>query len=300
MLLRSMPDLSPANTHYRAWFYSHWGRENCLILGRSRDAVYDRFRQRLSIKMARGGRERYFIGGRTVAVDDDNYLILNDGQTYGSVIRCEREVESFSIFFRPGLVEEIWGAMGVESEQVLERQGPAIARAPEFQEHLSPHDTTVTPVLHFIRHHIRAGVDDEQWYEEQLQVLAVRMLAQQCRARTQALSVRCVKPSTRAEIHRRIALAAEFIHSSYERDIGLDQMGAAACMSVYHFMRLFRQVHGMTPMEFLYRKRVSAAQRLLDTCELPVREIATRVGFNSRATFYRQWKRWKTTAGQKP
>jgi len=295
-----MPDLSPANTHYRAWFYSHWGRENCLILGRSRQAEYNRFRQRLSIKMASGGRERYFIGSRTVAVDDDNYLILNEGQTYGSVIRCEREVESFSIFFRPGLIEEVWGAMGVGSEQVMERQGPAIARTPEFQEHLSPHDTTVTPILHFIRHHIRSGVDDEQWYEEQLQVLAARMLTQQRRARTQALSIRCVKPSTRAEIHRRIALAVEFIHSSYERDIGLDQMAAAACMSVYHFMRLFRQVHGMTPMEFLYRKRVRAAQRLFDMCELPVREIATRVGFNSRATFYRQWKRWGTATGQKP
>src|SRR5262245_8452661 len=107
MLLRHMPDLSPTNTRYRAWFYSKWGLENCLILGNSRCAEYGPFRQRLSVKMATGGPERYFIGSRTLAVDDDSYLILNEGQVYGSAIRADREVESFSIFFRPGLVAEV-------------------------------------------------------------------------------------------------------------------------------------------------------------------------------------------------
>jgi len=293
MLLRSMPDLSPANTQYRAWFYSHWGRENCLILGRSREAEYARYRQRLSIKMASGGGERYFIGGRTVTVDDDSYLILNEGQSYGSVIRCDREVESFSIFFRPGLLENVSAAIGIEAARVLEHAGSTAAQSPEFLERLNPHDASVTPVLRFIRHHIRAGVDDEQWYEEQLQVLASRMLLQHQRIRTQTLSLQCVKPSTRIEICRRVALAVDFIHSCYERDIGLDEMAAAACMSVHHFMRLFRQIHGVTPMAYLYRKRIRVAQRLRDTCELSMQEIALRVGFNSRATFYRQWQRWQ-------
>jgi len=293
MLLRSMPDLSPANTQYRAWFYSHWGRENCLILGRSREAEYERYRQRLSIKMASGGGERYFIGGRTVTVDDDSYLILNEGQSYGSVIRCEREVESFSIFFRPGLLENVLAAIGVEGARVLEHAGSTGARSPEFLERLNPHDATVTPVLRFIRHHIRAGVDDEQWYEEQLQILATRMLAQHRRIRTQALSLQCVKTSTRIEICRRVALAVDFIHSFYDRDIGLEQMAAAACMSVHHFIRLFRQIHGVTPMAYLYRKRIRVAQRLRDSCELSMQDIAMRVGFNSRATFYRQWQQWQ-------
>ena len=98
MLLRSMPDLSPRNQRFRDWFYARWGRENCLILGRTRHAEYDRYRQRLSIKMARGGSERYFIDGRSVAVDDDSYLVLNDNRSYGSVIDADTEVESFSIF----------------------------------------------------------------------------------------------------------------------------------------------------------------------------------------------------------
>ncbi|HEY4365722.1 MAG TPA: AraC family transcriptional regulator [Steroidobacteraceae bacterium] len=294
MLLRSMPDLSPANTQYRSWFYAHWGRENCLILAHSREAEYERYRQRLSIKMASSGRERYFIDARTVAVDDDNYLILNEGRQYGSVIRSDREVESFSIFFRPGLLDDVFGAVDIDSESMLERSTASMRRSPEFLERLNPHDATVTPVLRFIRHHIRAGVDDERWYEEQLQVLAVRMLVQHRNTRMQALALQCVKPATRVEIYRRMGLAADFIHSCYDRDIGLEHMAAAACLSVHHFMRTFRKIYGVTPMEYLYRKRVRAAERLRDSEKFSMQEIATRVGFNSRATFYRQLQRWGT------
>jgi AraC family transcriptional regulator len=292
MLLRSMPDLSPANTRFRAWFYAHWGRENCLILGHSRDAEYPKYRQRLSIKMASGGSERYFVDGRSIAVDDDNYLVLNDGQCYSSRIRSDREVESFSVFFRAGLLEEVFGAIGAPVDHGPD---PALARPVEFAERLQPHDTTVTPVMRFIRHHIRQGVDDERWYEEQLQVLAARLLIQQRRVRAASIRLNCVRPATRTELERRLALSADFIQSSYDRDIGVEQMAAAACLSVHHFMRLFRDLHGLTPMQYLYRKRVQVAQRLRsgNDQQLSAGEIATRVGFNSRATFYRQWRRWQ-------
>ena len=82
-LLREMPDWerlkpAPANEPHRRWFYSHWGLENAVISGTDRNVEYTPFLQRLSIKVVHGGRERYFIDGRSIAVDDDCYLILND------------------------------------------------------------------------------------------------------------------------------------------------------------------------------------------------------------------------------
>lgn len=291
MLLRVMPDLSPGNQRYRTWFYSKWGRENCLILARTQLAEYAAFTQRLSIKMAGGGHERYFIDGRTLAVDDDNYLILNDGRTYGSSIDAPSPVESFSIFFRPGLLEGMLGVMRADERSALEVREDARAPSPEFAEHLAPHDGTVTPVMRFIRHHVRQGVDDEHWYEEQLHFLAERMLVARQRAAS-TLCVHAVRAATRHEILRRLRLATDFIHSCYEQDIGLAAMARAACLSRHHFLRVFHQVHGVTPLQFLYRKRIAAALRLMRDTELPMQEVAVRVGFNCRATFYRQLRRW--------
>jgi AraC-like DNA-binding protein len=295
MLLRDMPDLSPANRRYRAWFYGKWGRENCLILGCARFAEYGRYTQRLSIKMASGGRERYFVDGRSVAVDDDNYLILNDGRTYSSLIDASNAVESFSIFFRPGLLEGVLGVMNASEQRMLEVREESTAPRLEFDEHLTPHNRSVTPVMQFIRHHIRQGLDDEHWYEEQLHFLAERMLIVRQRAASQ-LHVATARATTRHEILRRLRLATDFVHANYEQDIGLDAMARSACMSRHHFLRLFRQVHGVTPLQFLHRKRIGAALRLMGSTQLTMQEIAARVGFTSRATFYRQLQRWGTQA----
>ena len=59
-LLREMPDWErlkpvPQNEDYRRWFYGRWGRENAVISGTGRNVEYLPFRQRLSIKLARGG-----------------------------------------------------------------------------------------------------------------------------------------------------------------------------------------------------------------------------------------------------
>ena len=135
-LLREMPDWErlkpvPQNDAYRRWFYGRWGRENAVISGTGRNVEYLPFRQRLSIKLARGGRERYFIDGRSIAVDDDSYLILNDNRVYASSFERGVEIESFSIFFRPGIAEEVHGALGVGIERGLAeyRPNPAHRRA---------------------------------------------------------------------------------------------------------------------------------------------------------------------------
>ena len=88
-IIRQMPDPArlrplPANEAYRRAFYGRFLRESCIVFAKCRRVDMPPFTQRLSIKTARGGREMYFIDHRSVAVDDDNFLILNDGRTYGS------------------------------------------------------------------------------------------------------------------------------------------------------------------------------------------------------------------------
>ena len=82
------------------------------------------------------------------------------------------------------------------------------------------------------------------------------------------------------------------MHASYERDIGLAEMARAACLSKFHFLRLFTELHGITPHAYLQRKRAKAAARLLESSSLGAGQVAERVGFNSRSTMARQLRRW--------
>jgi AraC-like DNA-binding protein len=296
-LMREMPDWerlkpAPANEAYRQWFYARWGRENAVIAGTDRNVEYMPFRQRLSIKVARGGRERYYLDGRSIAVDDDCYLILNDNRTYSSRFEPDVDIESFSIFFRPGLAEEVQGALARSLERALADGAAETPQPVEFAEALQPHDSVVTPALRHVEAGVKAGIEDADWYEEQFQFLLSRMLSHQGRLRQRLLALPALKSATRREIHRRLALAVDLVHSAYERDIGLAEMAEAACLSKFHFLRLFTELHGITPHAYLQRKRALAARRLLEGTELTASQVAARVGFNSRSTMARQLRRW--------
>jgi len=295
-LWREMPDFErlkphPANAAYREAFYRRWGVENCIVCGTGRAAEYVPWRQRLSIKLARGGRERYFIDGRSIAVDDDSFLILNDNRVYGSRFDPEADLESFSIFFRPGMAEEVLGALQTPVERVLDGDdaGP---QPVEFSEALHPHDSLVSPVLRYVQYAVRSGVDDGDWYEEQFHFLLERMFAHHRRVVERTEQLPALKSATRREVGRRLALAVDLVHAHYESDIGLADMAKAACLSKFHFLRLFTELHGLTPHAYLQRKRALAAARLFQSGGHSATAVAARTGFNSRATMGRQLRRW--------
>jgi AraC family transcriptional regulator len=288
VILREMPDPHDLlhNPSYRERFYSTWGKLNFVIAATSRDVEYPLYQQRLSIKMASCGRESYFVDGRELPVDDDSYLVMNDGAIYGSAIGPKRAVNSFSVFFRPGLAEEVLATLVTPEDRLLsspdERPGPI-----EFAQTLRPHDQHVSPAMRHIKEQVAAGMGDEMWLEEQFGVLAKRLLEAH-RADLQAVkNVQVCKRSTRLELFRRVTLATDFIHAHYRRPLGNEDLARVATMSPFHFIRAFRAVHGITPYKFLQAKRARVATRLLEETDLPVTEIASRVGFDDRASLFR-------------
>ncbi len=61
--------------------------------------------------------------------------------------------------------------------------------------------------------------------------------------------------------------------------IYLDDMAAVVGMNRFHFSRAFRRSAGRTPMRFVRELRVDAARALILSSSLPLRTIASRVGF---------------------
>jgi AraC family transcriptional regulator len=300
LLLRSLP--RSADLHrdceFRRSFYKVWGKVNAILCANETEAEYVPYTQRLSIKACWGGTERYFVDNRVLNVDDDSYLILNDRRTYASSLRSERPVRSFSIFFRPGFAEEVLGGMLTPQDRILDHCGEGERRPIEFAEHLRRHDRLVTPVLRYIAHHVDQGVDDPAWYEEQLSFLLERMLGSH-RMTAQAMhSLPASRSAKRLELYRRLGWGRDFIHSNYHRPITIDDMARAACLSKFHFIRLFHALEGVTPYRYLQQKRVAAAKRLLATTQLSHVAIADQVGFDHRSTMFRHMRRETGRSGR--
>jgi AraC family transcriptional regulator len=300
LLLRSLP--RSADLHrdceFRRSFYKVWGKVNAILCANETEAEYVPYTQRLSIKACWGGTERYFVDNRVLNVDDDSYLILNDRRTYASSLRSERPVRSFSIFFRPGFAEEVLGGMLTPQDRILDHCGEGERRPIEFAEHLRRHDRLVTPVLRYIAHHVDQGVDDPAWYEEQLSFLLERMLGSH-RMTAQAMhSLPASRAAKRQELYSPLGWGRHDNNRNYHRPITIDDMARAACLSKFHFIRLFHALEGVTPYRYLQQKRVAAAKRLLATTQLSHVAIADQVGFDHRSTMFRHMRRETGRSGR--
>jgi len=294
VILRTLPGNGLATAPGDASLESICQRHNCIVLTRARHAECPPAARPLMLAAARGGRESYLLDRRRISVDEDNFLLLNAGRVHASLIRAETDVESFKIFFRAGLAEEVLATLVMPADRLLDREFHASGF--EFCEGLRPHDRLVSPIWKYLRHRALTGDADAAWFDEQLSYLMERLLLAHREIANRVEAIPCVRSGTRKEIYRRVSLAVDYIESCYDQCIELETLAQVACLSKFHFLRAFRSLHGVTPQLYLQRKRAAVAKRMLSTTALPTTEIALRVGYASRTSLTKQVRQWTGAA----
>ena len=100
-----------------------------------------------------------------------------------------------------------------------------------------------------------------------------------------------------ARDRRRAVETALWIDAHSHQAITLDDAAAQAGISPFHFLRLFSEVLGVTPHQYLVRSRLRHAARRLADDDSPVTDIAYDVGFADLSNFVRTFHR---AAGASP
>ena len=94
-----------------------------------------------------------------------------------------------------------------------------------------------------------------------------------------------------ARDRRRAVETALWIDAHSSDEIDLEQAARQAELSLFHFLRLFRSVLGVTPHQYLVRSRLRHAARLLADEDRPVTDVAYDVGFGDLSNFVRTFHR---------
>jgi AraC-like DNA-binding protein len=85
------------------------------------------------------------------------------------------------------------------------------------------------------------------------------------------------------------------MENGYMRQIQLSALAKAVHLSPRSLLRTFKQVMGISPIDYLIRLRVEKARELLRDPRMSITEIALRVGFSDSNYFSRQFR--KITGG---
>lgn len=82
----------------------------------------------------------------------------------------------------------------------------------------------------------------------------------------------------------------QYIDEHYKEKITLDNLCFVFGTNRTSLCKAFKEKHGMTVVEYIQKKRIAEAKKLLHEGKLTIGEIAEQVGFSSENYFYRVFK----------
>jgi AraC family transcriptional regulator len=89
---------------------------------------------------------------------------------------------------------------------------------------------------------------------------------------------------------RRLRRVLDLIEARLGDPLTLADLAREACLSPYHFSRLFREATGWPPHRYLVERRIEAAQAMLRDGRASLAEVALDAGFGSQANFARTFR----------
>ena len=99
------------------------------------------------------------------------------------------------------------------------------------------------------------------------------------------------KEITRTDLQRRIEKVKCYIDSNINNNVDSKVLSDIACMSEFHFIRVFNELCGCTPYQYIIKKRISKAKSLLQYKVYTVFEVSQACGYESVQTFRKCFKR---------
>src|SRR5271168_836594 len=139
------------------------GARNAILWGKATQYRVANFRGPLSIKSVVRGSARWSTSEAERLVDETCYLVLNSEQSYSITIDSLAAVETFCLFFRNGLIEDVSRVTESGPTRLLDNPVPGASHASEsaaragnssslgtgveFFETLHVHDAVVSPLI---------------------------------------------------------------------------------------------------------------------------------------------------------
>lgn len=92
------------------------------------------------------------------------------------------------------------------------------------------------------------------------------------------------------EYREHIERVIEYIEENLQGEISLEQCARVSGYSSYHFLRVFKDTVGLTPADYIRKRRISEISREIMQGNRHISDIAFRYGFNSKENFIRAFK----------
>ena len=98
------------------------------------------------------------------------------------------------------------------------------------------------------------------------------------------------RTSPRVDYAQRLKRVTEYIHDHLDDDLDLNRLADVACMSAFHWHRVYHAMHGETVAATVRRLRLHRAAGFIAHTAMTMSEVARKSGYDSLHSFTRAFK----------
>ena len=88
----------------------------------------------------------------------------------------------------------------------------------------------------------------------------------------------------------RLQRVLDYVEANLARPLRLEELAGVASLSPFHFSRLFRRAMSVSPVRYVWQRRIHRAKEALARTDTPLSAIAIDCGFASQSHFTAAFK----------
>ena len=240
--------------------------------------VESEIHEAIEIKVFREGRATLLIGNRALEAKAGDVIIMNPYEFHATV-ECGEEKSKYHLimvsldFFTPFLDRQTDLRTWFFSEKKA------------FQNRIEGDERLLT----LLQAVVEEWESKPLFYRVRIRALMTEVLTLLFRYGTKEFENK--GNEQRVRHYRMIEPALRSIRKDYGRELDLTTLANLCCVNKYYFCRVFKEVMGCSPMQYLCGYRLHCADILLRNTTRSVTEVLYTCGFRDESYFYRCYRK---------
>jgi AraC-like DNA-binding protein len=245
-----------------------------------------------SVKYVSLGCENYTVNGYGYPVKSGEYLLVNN-YAEGKVAVNELS-KGICIDIEPTLLSEVVAGYRRPDTFHLDISLDTFFNTSDFLE--NKYCCSNTLVGSFIEELdgviSKKGFSELSFESDFYYTLAEKIVLDHIPIFKQLKSIPSLKSVTKKDLFRKVNKGKECIDAVFKSGIEIASMAKEAGLSEYHFFRLFKTMYGISPYQYIIRKRLEYANSELKLRNNSITTIAYESGFSDIQAFSKSFKKY--------
>ena len=267
--------------------------ENFISLSEFKTAYITNVVHNYSIKYTLSGTEHYKINNKEFQVPEMSFLTASGPCDSVGFFESKSLVKGLCIDISLDIVNEALTILSANGEVDLENNLARYFKSENFFENVYPVTNSELGLKLFsLAKRIKTENRDITFINEEIFLeLAESVIRLEFENLKKLNSLSSLKISTKKEILKRLLQGKSYIDDNFKEKMEVKDIARTSCLSEFHFFRSFKEAFGTSPHNYLIKRRLIEAQKLLMKNNSPVGDIAFECGFADIHSFSKSFKK---------